>query len=60
MKNFIKASLLTVMMSVGICFSSESYCNVDDSIDCMICSFKKVDHNACAGSGSTCPYAVCG
>lgn len=61
MKNFFKASLLTVMISAGICFSSESACAYDQSIDCMFCAFNKVDRGACAGTGSSCPpQIICG
>lgn len=63
MKNFFKASLLTVMMSAGICFSSQSSCAYDPSIDCMFCAFAKVggEPNACMGPGSSCPpQIICG
>jgi hypothetical protein len=61
MKNLFKASLLTVMMSAGICFSSQSSCAYDPSIDCMFCAFNLVDRGACAGTGSSCPpQIICG
>lgn len=63
MKNFFKASLLTLLMSAGICFSSESSCRYDNSIGCMICNFEKVNNEpgACRNPGISCDaQIICG
>lgn len=62
MKNFLKASILTLIMSAGISFSSNSACAVDPDTGCLICAFKAVPNNpgACRGTGGDCPDIRCG
>lgn len=63
MRNLFKITLLTIMLSAGICFTGKSSCRYDSQIGCMICSFARVAGNpgACMGSGSDCGnQLICG